>query len=447
MHLLQYLELFNRNDFLPSYSRNSVSAQPVITDPALFSISHCESWSLIRDIYNPVNSSINVAVDWTSATRCGSSSYIANVSDVVLANFDGYSWNSHGGTGTGTTTNGSLTWSGYNSFGSFTLGNVGTDCRTPANLTSTNITSNSATVSWSAVTGAVSYDVEYTTFSSNTWINAATATTSTSANLSGLSPLITYNCRVRANCGSASSSYRQVQFTTLQTPPPPPPPVCSDVYEINNTSSQAKAISFGNTISANISSANDVDWFKVTTPNNSNTNLEVTLSNLPADYDLYVYNKNLQLVGSSATTGTSNEVVIYNSNAKKATYYIKVVGKNGAYNASQCYNLLAQVSSTAWSASGKSVPANEVADITDKQLVYPNPASEFVMLHFNSIEEGPVNVQIFNTAGQLVKISAIKINKGYNQVKIAVNDIKAGMYLLRISKGELKMTRKFVITR
>ena len=120
--------------------------------------------------------------------------------------------------------------------------------------------------------------------------------------------------------------------------------ICNDVYETNNTSSQAKAISLGNTISAVISSANDIDWFKVTTPNNSNTNLEVNLSNLPADYDLYVYNKSLKLIGSSTNSGTSNEVVIYNSNARKATYYIKVIGKNGAFNTSQCYSLLAQTS-------------------------------------------------------------------------------------------------------
>ena len=101
------------------------------------------------------------------------------------------------------------------------------------------------------------------------------------------------------------------------------PLYCNDVYEINNTSNQAKTISFGSTISAGISSVTDIDWFKVTTSNNSNTNLDVRLSNLPADYDLYVYNKNLQLVGSSVTTGTSNEVVIYNSNARKAIIILK----------------------------------------------------------------------------------------------------------------------------
>jgi hypothetical protein len=433
--------------FFASYSRNVLPAQLTITDPEIFSISSCEAWSVIRDIYNPVNTSINVTVDWTAATRCGSSSYIVNASDVVLTN-----GSSHGGSGTGTTTNGSVTWIGYgynlsDDGGFLTLGNVGTDCKIPLALNTTNITSNSATLNWSAVSGAVSYDVEYTTNPLSSWIAGATGTASTSVNLSGLTPSVMYTWRVRANCGSASSLYGQKYFLTLQAPPPPPPPVCNDVYESNNSSGQAKAISFGNTIFANISSTSDVDWFKVATPNNSNTNLEVTISNLPADYDLYVYNKNLQLVGSSATTGTSNEVVMYNSNARKTTYYIKVVGKNGAYNTSQCYNLLAQVSSIALSASGKSYPANEVTDISDKQLLYPNPASEFVHLRFNSTLESLVNVQIFNTAGQLIKQTAIKIYKGFNQVKIAVIDIEAGMYLLRINKGELNMTKKFVVAR
>jgi hypothetical protein len=113
-------------------------------------------------------------------------------------------------------------------------------------------------------------------------------------------------------------------FVTLAGPPPPPP-ICNDVYETNNTSSQAKAINLGVAISGIISSANDVDWFKVTTPNDSYTILQVDLMNLPADYDLYVYNKSLKLIGSSINSGTSSEVVVYNSNARKATYYIKVI--------------------------------------------------------------------------------------------------------------------------
>ena len=53
--------------------------------------------------------------------------------------------------------------------------------------------------------------------------------------------------------------------------------------------------------------------------------------------------------------------------------------------------------------------------------------------------EGPVNVQLFNTSGQLAKQVAVKITKGFNQVKIAINDIKEGMYFLRINKGDLSI--------
>ena len=428
-----------------SYNRNNGDwAQPPITDPELLSVNTCDLWSVFR--YNNdfiINTSIDVTVGWTSPTPCGSF-HIANVSDIVLANFDGSTWNRHGGTSTGTTTNGSVTWSGYN-FGSFSLGNVGTDCITPSGLNSTNITTNSATVSWSAVPGAVSYDVDLKAQSSSIWINEATATTSTSANLSGLNPSVIYEWRVRANCGSASSLYKQTQFTTTQ---PPPPTVCNDVYETNNTSSQAKTISLGVTISAGISSASDVDWFKITTPNNSNTHLEVTLSNLIADYDLYVYNKSLKLIGSSTNSGTSNEVVSYNSNARKATYYIRVIGKNGAFNTSYCYSLLAQVSSSpARSASNASIPQKEINEGLSKQMLYPNPASEFVYLNFNSATEGLVNIQIVNSIGQLVKQHPVNTIKGHNQIKIQVADIRPGMYILRINKGDLNLTRKFVIAR
>ncbi|HET9278448.1 MAG TPA: fibronectin type III domain-containing protein, partial [Flavitalea sp.] len=196
------------------YSRNNGDwAQAPITDPELFSVNPCDLWSVYRYFYDfIINTSIDVTVGWTSPTPCGSF-YIANVSDIVLANFDGSTWNSHAGTSTGTTTNGSVTWSGYNFPGSFSLGNVGTDCRTPSGLNSTNITTNSATVSWSALPGAVSYDVEYST-GGGSWINAATATLSTSVNLTGLNPGTTYDAIVRANCGSGSSSYRMTKFTT-----------------------------------------------------------------------------------------------------------------------------------------------------------------------------------------------------------------------------------------
>jgi hypothetical protein len=433
--------LVGEETFYAYYRRNSGAVQGPITDPALYSLSDCEFWSL-QAPGNVVNSPYNLTAGWTSDVRCGAMAYITNVSDITLARWNHTNWGAHGGTGTGTTTNGSVTWSGLTSLGAFTLANLSTSCRTPTGLPTTNITSNSATVNWSAETGAGSYDVDYKSIYTNTWTNAATATTSTSINLSGLNSLITYVWRVKANCSSSSSIYREAQFTTLA--------VCGSInaYETNNTSAEAKAISLGTTIFAGLPSATDVDWFKVTTPNSSIIALKVSLSNLPADYDLYLYNKSLKLIATSAASGTSDEVVTYNSTVRSATYYIKIAGKNGAYNTSQCYNLLAQtISSSAKSRSSASEPVNEITEILNNQLLYPNPASEVVYLRFTSDKEGAANVQILNSANQVVKQYPVSLTKGNNQIQIPVNDIRPGIYLIRINNARINMIRRFVIAR
>lgn len=93
----------------------------------------------------------------------------------------------------------------------------GSSCAAPAGLTASAITTTSATIGWTAVSGAVSYDVDYQPDSSATWTNAATGTTATSVGLTGLTTGITYNYRIRTNCASGSSAYSTAQFTTTGT--------------------------------------------------------------------------------------------------------------------------------------------------------------------------------------------------------------------------------------
>jgi Secretion system C-terminal sorting domain/Fibronectin type III domain len=312
-------------------------------------------------------------------------------------------------------------------------------CGTPSRLSATNITTNSATLSWGTVSNANSYNVQYKQSTSANWIPVATGIPSPSYILGALAAATSYDWRVSANCNEGTGLYAQASFVTA-------PPVCNDVYEPNDESGQARSITFGTTISAGISSTNDVDWFKVTMPNNPNTPLLVTLINLPADYDLYVYNKNLMLVGSSANIGASNETVSYYSHIRSAAYYVKVIGKNGAYNVGQCYNLLAQAVVSGGPVTRATNPANEIID-NSGQLLYPNPASEFVQLSFNSVAEGKSDVQIVNNVGQLVKQYPVNITKGYNQVMIPVKNIRPGMYILKINKYGLNFIRRFVIAR
>ena len=518
--------------FTASYRREDAERLGTITAPGLLSVSNCEYWGLQPGSSNSNNYSLDVTVGWTNASGCGSPPYINNVSDVTLARFNSTnnSWDSDGGSGIGTTTNGSVTRTGVNEFGYFTLGNLGS-CAAPFDLNTTNITPYSATINWSALTSSVSYIVEYTVAGSGTWINAPLSTTSKSMNLTGLSPLTGYYWRVRSNCASGSSTtyrvsyfgtpiacgdpsglsatnitsnsatlswsavpnalnydveYRQsyttntwiraaiatnalsynlsgflsftnydwqvrancspgagnfiqASFLSLRD--------CSISYESNNNSKQAKEIYLGHTIYAGISTNSDVDWFKVTATNQDNTPMLFSLFNLPSDYDLFIYSNTLKLLGSSTLTGTSNEFVIYNSTSRRATYYIKVVGKNGAYHTTQCYSLYVQLTNSVPTETNESVPQKEINEGLSKQLLYPNPASEFVYLNFNSATEGPVNIQIVNSIGQLVKQHPVNTIKGHNQFKIQVADIRPGMYILRINKGDLNLTKKFVIAR
>jgi hypothetical protein len=94
---------------------------------------------------------------------------------------------------------------------------TGSGCGATSGLASSGITTSAATVSWSAVSGATSYDVDYKLNSSGTWTNAATGTTSLSVNLGGLASGSLYDWRVRANCASGSGAYTQAQFTTQST--------------------------------------------------------------------------------------------------------------------------------------------------------------------------------------------------------------------------------------
>jgi hypothetical protein len=96
----------------------------------------------------------------------------------------------------------------YSSQAAFTT-LTSTTCPSPVQLSSTNITQTGVTLSWGAVTGALSYTVQYKTPAASTW-TSLTATTN-SRTLSGLTSGTNYVWQVKANCSVYSP---QSSFTT-----------------------------------------------------------------------------------------------------------------------------------------------------------------------------------------------------------------------------------------
>jgi Zn-dependent metalloprotease len=110
----------------------------------------------------------------------------------------------------------------------------------------------------------------------------------------------------------------------------------TDAYEPNNTRSQAYTISKGTTYNAYIGSSTDVDYYKFT--QGTTGYITINLTNLPYDYDLYLYNSSGTLVARSENANTTSEYIRYNA-SRTGTYYVKVVGYNGAYSTSTAYSL------------------------------------------------------------------------------------------------------------
>lgn len=131
-------------------------------------------------------------------------------------------------------------------------------------------------------------------------------------------------------------------------------PNCSNDNEpANNTFSNAPALVLNTDKLSQIGTSGDEDYWKITL--NTPQNLTVSLSTLPADYDLRFYNSTGVQIGSSLLGGTSSESIPL-PNQAAGTYYARVYGYNGANSSSQCYTL--KVTTSAASALSLS-PSNQ----------------------------------------------------------------------------------------
>jgi Secretion system C-terminal sorting domain len=286
--------------------------------------------------------------------------------------------------------------------------------------------------------------VEIKLAAASTWTVKATSITSTTYNLTGLTASSVYDWRVRTNCGTLGgySPYTSAQLTTTAAP-------CTDAYEANNTNKQAKSIGYPSSITASIGTSTDVDWFKITTTNTA-TRVRITLDNLPANYDVYLYDKSLREVGRSIQTGSTPEVIVYNGTATRATYYIKVQGVSGAFNASSCYSLNVEASSTNFTPTYNDVTQSTLAtpqmfNETAKWKVYPNPARNMVNIGYTSSEASNGQLQITDMSGRLLQSKPVDIRAGYNNFSLDLKHYVRGIYMVKLSTRNGTLTNKLLI--
>lgn len=297
-------------------------------------------------------------------------------------------------------------------------------CNAPTGLTSSSVTSSSATVGWTAVSGAASYDVDYKLNSSGTWINAATGTTGISVNLSGLTASSLYDWRVRANCGaSGSSDYSQAQFTTSAAS------VCPGPYDVstNGTRSGAATIPFNTDIKGLVNPSGDNDYYRFVITTGGT--ITMTLTTLPANYHLRLLNSSGSTLQTSSNSGTNNETI--NRTVTAGTYYARVYPSNSnQWNATNCYTLRVAL--------GTATRGDDL--ITAKPvIVFPNPVTKTMNVSIPDIQ-GMADIRVFDIYGKLVQ----QRSTGQANTQLDLSSLPSGMYVVKVMNDGKETAMKIV---
>lgn len=212
-----------------------------------------------------------------------------------------------------------------------------------------------------------------------------------------------------------------------------PPPTCTDNFESNNTRSTAAALPLNTDNTATISSSTDKDWFKFTTTASA-PKLKVTLTNLPADYDVRLYNSNGTQLAASQNAGTTSETITRNA-TNAATYYLQVYGYNKA-NSTSCYTLRVSTSGTNFFSGDNTggIVAGFKPDLeqVNSFAVYPNPVKNKLTVYINAENSSLTELSMIDITGRTLLKQPVQINKGINTISVNVPTLPSGTYIVKI---------------
>ena len=332
-------------------------------------------------------------------------------------------------------------------------------CAMPTNLAVSDVASASAYVQWSAVVGVQNYIVEWKKTLDSVWLTAP-STTYNWFIFNNLQPSTRYDVRVRTVCQNAAMSVPTdvSHFQTLKKINiiAPPTDDCSDLFEPNNARLTAKQIPTNATTNAQIGDARDRDWFSIKTPVGSTVKLR--LSNLPADYDLKLFDANTQLVASSENMGTADENISFQTVRGQDSLFIMVYGYNGAFSQKTCYALTVNVlqpsnifileKNALRKGASSPLRGHLRGDDTEGYAslkIFPNPTADGqIFLEMHPTADGLATIDVWNLTGQIVKTEKVAVSKPQNLVELNVADLPQGVFIVRVFDGEQAAVGKFL---
>ena len=147
----------------------------------------------------------------------------------------------------------------------------------------------------------------------------------------------------------------------------------------------------------------------------------LTLTTLPADYDVRLYSSNgTTQLAISQNGSTSSETITRTYTA--GTYFARVYGYNGANNASTCYTLKVALGTA-------SREAETTQMFSSKKLltVYPNPVQNTLNINLTGYE-GVSSISLVDVNGrQVASQRSAQVNS-----KMDISKLAKGVYLIKV---------------
>jgi len=328
-------------------------------------------------------------------------------------------------------------------------------CSTPSGLVASSITDTTATVSWTAATGAASYTLQYKTNAATTWTTINTNNTSVS--LTGLTAGTVYNFQVQSQCstGGASLYSAATNFTTTGVAP-----ITYCVSKGTNVSREyINKVAIGTISNTSGSNAGYGNFTNLSTSLTGGSTVTITLTpgyvttSRKENWNVWIdYNKNgvFTDAGEKVTTGNATGVLT-------RTFVIPTTALNGAtrMRIQMQYNSYVSTSCTTYT-NGEvedytvnivgNAALNRVSDNISNYVLFPNPTSD--VIHLNMVSEKAENKQfsIYNSVGQLQYSVNYSLSEGMNYVEFNTSELEKGIYILKID-GEQPKTMRFAVQR
>ncbi|TPE45937.1 M4 family metallopeptidase [Pontibacter mangrovi] len=332
-------------------------------------------------------------------------------------------------------------------------------CNSPTGLTASNISATSATLSWSAVSGASSYNVRFRPTGTSTWTTGSV--TGTSASATGLTAGTNYEYQVNTVCAGGSSAYSSsATFTTTAG---------SVTYcASKGSNSSYEWIDLVQFAGINKSSGNDGGYKDNTSlvgtvaPGSSQT-IYISAGFASSAYTEYWkiwidFNQDgdfedsgeLVVSGSSSSSGTLSATVSVPSTALLGTTRMRVSMK---YNAAQTacetfsygevedYSISVSNTITAIAAATKAGDSGKAEVLGHEQsvaaLAYPNPAHDYL-----NIAAPAQDTQLRVTSVTGAEVMQLQLQKGINRVDVV--RLPKGIYTIELFDGQKQLFQRFV---